>query len=359
MTAPIAAQGSCDESMCCTEKDANIDLGTGCRRMKLFDSRWDGYHGIGRFSVELFSRLNGFQRVQIRGKPTDPIDPWRLGYYLRRVNPVLYFSPGYNAPIGAVGKFALTVYDLNHLRVKENSSNLIRIYYARILRPAVRRADVVFTSSEFSKGEILEWSGINAHKLVTLKPGISESLSQNGAKFKSARPYFLYVGNHSSHKNLEGAFRGFALSKLHHSHYFLVTGLPSKKMRVLLNRLSILDDVKFLGRVTDSDLAALYRGATAAVLVSFYEGFGMPIIESMACGTPVLTSNVASMPEAAGGAAVLVNPYSVEEIADGMRKLACDDDLRRVLTKRGLEWSSRYCWDATARKVGHALEEMV
>lgn len=327
--------------------------------MKLFDSRWDGNHGIGRFSVELFRRLHCFQRVQISGRPSDPIDPWRLGHYLRRVKPQLYFSPGYNAPIGVACKCALTVHDLNHLRVKDNSSTLKRLYYTRIMRPALRRAEVIFTPSEFSKQEILEWAGIKADKLITLEPGISELLGPCGEKYVSLRPYFLYVGNHSSHKNLEGAFEGFALSKLYLSHDFIVTGLPSKRMRALLVTLNIIDKVRFVGVVNDMALAALYRGAIAVVLVSFYEGFGLPIIESMACGTPVLTSNLASMPEVAGGAGFLVNPYSVEEIADGMRKLAVDDDLRRELTKKGLKWSGRYRWDDTAKTVDGALAKIV
>jgi O-antigen biosynthesis alpha-1,2-mannosyltransferase len=323
--------------------------------VKLFDSRWDGGHGIGRFSVELFPRLTHFRKVELSGRPSDPMDPWRLGSYLRRVRPVLYFSPGYNAPVGGQCRFALTVYDLNHLHISENGSLLKRLYYSRILRPALHRAEVVFTLSDFSKRQILEWSGIKEEKMVKITPGISGHFLPSGDSYASARPYLLYVGSHAPHKNLHGALRAFASSGLAGSHDFVMTGEPPKEMRSLVARLGVEGRVRFLGRVPDPMLPPLYRGAAAVVFVSLYEGFGMPIIEAMACGVPVLTSNATSMPEAAGGAAVLVDPRDVEEIAHGMRKIVEDEALRHELRKKGLEWSARYRWEVAAKEVGDAL----
>ena len=272
---------------------------------------------------------------------------------------MLYFSPGYNVPMWGGCRFALTVYDLNHLFIREGSSALIRLYYARILRPALHRAGLIFTSSEFSRQQILEWSGVEDRKLVKIKPGISEAFVPTGDAFLSRRPYLLYVGSHAPHKNLGRTLKAFALSKLAVSHDFLVTGVPSNELQTLVEGLGVADSVRFLGRVPDSTLPPLYRGAVALVFVSLYEGFGMPIVEGMACGTPVLTSNAASMPEAAGGAALLVDPRNIDEIAHGMRKLSEDEGLREELLAKGLKWAARFTWDASAKEVGDALAEIV
>jgi glycosyltransferase involved in cell wall biosynthesis len=136
---------------------------------------------------------------------------------------------------------------------------------------------------------------------------------------------------------------------------FHITGEPCIELEQHAAALKLGDSVRFLGEVSDAQLAALYRGATALMLVSLYEGFGLPIIEAMACGAPVLTSTAASMPEVAGGAAALADPWNVEEIASQLRALAFDAALRIDLRERGLKRSSVYTWAATSQKVREAL----
>jgi glycosyltransferase involved in cell wall biosynthesis len=115
------------------------------------------------------------------------------------------------------------------------------------------------------------------------------------------------------------------------------------------------EQMAFVGSVSDEQLARLYRGAVGLVFVSFYEGFGLPIIEAMACGAPVLTSTVTATPEVAGDAAILVDPYDVEAIAHEMKRLADDSSLRRELRERGLERALLFSWEKTADKVRAAL----
>lgn len=325
--------------------------------MRLFDSRWEGAHGIGRFSTELLRRLDGFQRMEVGGRPTDPMDPWRLGRYLRKVRPEFYFSPGYNAPIRAPCRFAFTVHDLNHLVIGKNGSALKRLYYATIMRPALNSASVVFTVSEFSRQQIVEWSGISDDRLVVVRQGVADEFRAIGDVFERERPYLLYVGNHRPHKNLRRTFMGFAASGLAKDFDLVATGEPDNSLRSLLKSLKIEAAVQFLGRISDRVLASHYRGARGLVFVSLYEGFGLPIIESMACGTPVLTSNVASMPEVAGGAALLADPYNVDDIAEKMRAVALDEILRADLKVRGLAWASQYDWNRAATTVRDALSE--
>jgi glycosyltransferase involved in cell wall biosynthesis len=324
--------------------------------MKLFDARWTGAHGIGRFATELQHRMPQFSALKMKGRPTSPTDPFALSLHLRRARPALFFSPGYNPPVGNPCPFAFCVHDLNHLYVTENSSALKRAYYEYIVRPAIHRARILITGSEFSKSQICEWSRADTGRVVAVGYGVSDAFVSDGPRHsEAARPYFLCVGNHKVHKNLVRTVQAFASAYKRSDHMLLFSGTQSQTMQSEIARLGIADQVKFFGGIDDARLAELYRGATALVFVSLYEGFGLPIIESMACGTPVLTSTATAMPEVAGQAALLADPLDVQAIADGMRRLADDEQLRRSLRELGFHRSAAYTWQKTSWKVDQAL----
>lgn len=323
--------------------------------LRIFDNRWNGLHGIGRFSAELMKRLSGFQPIEIGGKPSSPIDPWRVGLYLRRIRPKFYFSPGYNVPNFGGCKFAFTLHDLNHIFINENGGLLKERYYSYVLRPALNQAEVVFTVSEFSKRQILEWSRVEPSKVVVVQPGISDEFSTVGRVYSASRPYFLFVGSCKAHKNLPRILAALKKSRLDEQFDFIATGKASKQIARTVSGLNI-SGVQFIGPTSDAELAALYRGACGLVFTSLYEGFGLPIIESMACGTPVLTSDAASMPEVSGGAAIVVNPYDIDAIAHGLVVLACDRARRADLRRLGLMWARQFSWEKTAAEVGAAID---
>jgi glycosyltransferase involved in cell wall biosynthesis len=316
-----------------------------------------GAHGIGRFARELFGRLDGFQRIGVSGRPSAPIDPWRLSAYLRRVRPRLFFSPGYNAPTAAPVPFAFTVHDLNHLHVPSNSNALKRLYYTICVRQGVRNARVVFTVSEFSRGEICSWAGVGSDRVVSVGNGVSSAFGASGTVWSRTgnRPYFLHVGNYKPHKNFERVLRAFAASRLGPDFGLVATGAPPASVMALVEHLGLNGRVQFIGDVLDPELASVYRGATCLICVSLYEGFGLPLVEAMACGTPVLASTAASLPEIAGDAALLVDPLDIEAIASALARLASDSDLREELRRRGCERAKRFSWELTARKVQAAL----
>jgi glycosyltransferase involved in cell wall biosynthesis len=327
--------------------------------MKVFDSRWEGQHGIGRFALEIGRRLSGFARISLSGSPSDAIDCVRLTRYLRSLKPQLYFSPGYNAPLGAPCPFVVTVHDLNHLAVRENSRFLKRFYYANVLKPALHRARIVLTVSNFSRECICRWSGLSDSRVWNVGNGVSQVfVPATSAPIAAVRRYFLYVGNHKPHKNFIRLLQAFARSRL--EDYSLVsTGTSTPALQQQIASLNLDGRVTFVGQISDEDLALLYQGATALVLVSLYEGFGLPLVEAMSCGTPVITSNVASMPEVAGDAGLQVSPYDIGAIADALIRLSNDRDLRQVLRARGLERARLYTWDATAASVDKALAACV
>lgn len=329
---------------------------TGLDSMYIFDTRWKGAHGIGRFATELHRRLEYFSEIGIGGRPSSPLDPLLLTRYLHSTTPRLFFSPGYNAPLGNPCPFVFCIHDLNHLFVKDNSSVLKRAYYASVMRPAAHKARWILTVSEFSRRSICEWAQIAETKVIDVGNGVSEAFRASGTHFTGiGRPYFLHVGCHKPHKNFERVLQAFAASGLRRDFMLVSTGEPGTHLRRKIATLGLEECVSFVGVMPEEQLAELYRGATALIFVSLYEGFGLPIVEAMACGTPVLTASVTSMPEVAGDAAILVSPYDVEAIRDALVNLARDDQLRESLRARGLDRVKRYTWSSTAEKTRSVL----
>jgi len=322
----------------------------------LFDTRWFGDHGIGRFAREVYSRLSGFSDASLPGLPWQSSDVLRTSWNLRRRKPAFYFTPGYNAPLGQPCPFALTVHDLNHIGTPGQSTPLKRLYYGAILKPAIHEAAVVLTVSEYSRQAIVSWSGVDERKVVNVSNGVSPAFCREGpAHAAMDKPYLLGIASPKQHKNQEGLLRGYAKSRIRRAVDLLMLGTRNEAAERTLATLGIQESVRFIGHLSDEGFAAAYRGALGFLLVSHYEGFGLPIVEAMACGAPVITSSVASMPEVAGGAALLVDPGSVEEISDAIERLCDSTQLRNDLRERGWKRAAQFSWDETGCRVSAAL----
>lgn len=289
--------------------------------------------------------------IDVPGTPLDFWDPLRLRYYLLRCKPTHFFSPGFNAPLGRPCSFSLTLHDLIHLEVREERSSLKRGYYQYIVKPAVLNADVVFTVSEYSRQRIAEWSGMALARIVRVGNGVDHGFFKpQGPVWPHVRPYLLYVGNQKPHKNVEGLVQAFALSGLSAEFDLFLTGGLSHAVAASLARLGMLERVRSLGLVPERDLPSLYRGAHAVIMPSLYEGFGLPVIEAMACGTPVLSSNRTSLPEVGGDAARYFDPQDQESFVEGLRSLR-DAGLLSDLRARGLRRAGLFDWDRVAGRV--------
>lgn len=322
----------------------------------LYDARWIGNHGIGRFAGELQKLLPGLIPFQAGRRPFHPLDPALLGAALWRLKPKLFFSPGYNPPLGWPGAFVFTLHDLNHLRVSENSSPLKRAYYQYIIKPACHRAQCVLTVSEFSKQEIVAWAKVKEDRIINVGNGVAPAFSPAGQKYDPGYPYLLYVGSRKMHKNLLRLLKAYSISGVRKDIRLLLSGQPDQQLSGEIDRLGLAGDVVFKDLSADGPLSDAYRGAVGFVFPSLYEGFGLPPLEAMACGVPVLTSNVCSLPGVMGDAAILVDPLDVQEIADGIRRLVQDSSLRAELREKGLVRARIFSWEETARKTWRALE---
>jgi glycosyltransferase involved in cell wall biosynthesis len=315
------------------------------------DQRWTGNHGIGRFARHVLAGLD-YRPVSLTSHPAAPLDAWRLARALGSLNRGdVFFSPGYNSPLFCPSPFVFTIHDLSHMYCPENSNPLIRLYYATIMKRACQRALSILTVSEFTRMQIVEWSGISAEKVFNVGCGVDPVYQPGENSYGVQFPYLLCVSNRKRHKNEFRVVEAFARAGLPTGMHLVFTGGPTAELTDCIRHFHITQRVYFAGVVPETKLPSLYRGAEALVFPSLYEGFGLPVLEAMACGTPVVTANVTAMPEVAGGAALLVDPTSVEQISRAMEQIVSDTTLRQQLRRKGLTRSAEFSWARTVAKV--------
>jgi glycosyltransferase involved in cell wall biosynthesis len=268
------------------------------------------------------------------------------------------------------GKAIVTVHDMTIHRFPETVRAKTKYMLHSSLKKSLKRADAVMTISEFSKSELLQFYDYPPEKIQVIHCGVDpelyndrvseEAVINAKAKYGIAGEYQLYLGTLEPRKNIERLVEAYARRKANVPRLVLAGGRGwlyegiFEKVRAL----NLENAVIFTGYVDDGDKAALYSGAEFFVFPSLYEGFGMPPLEAMACGTPVLTSNAASLPEVCGDCAVYIDPYSTEDIADAMEKLSGDAELRKRLSAQGLEQAQKFSWDDSAGKLFNVYQGM-
>lgn len=328
----------------------------------LVDGRWEGAHGIGRFALEVLSRLqrSGAALEKIDSFPLlHPLEPIWLSWNIARHTPDVYFSPGFNPPLQSKVPFVFTVHDLIHLRFTEDYGWKQCAYYRAVVKPALERASAVLTVSEFSKGEILSWARVPESKVRVVGAGVGGEFRPEVEPLLLPYAYFLYVGNHKAHKNVPRLLQSFARASLDPEVRLIFSGPADTKTLALVSKLRLDERVVFFGPISEEDLPRVYRGAVALVFPSLFEGFGLPPLEAMACGTPVIASNTSSIPEVIGDAGIMVDPYDLEALANAMERTFYDEDLRLDMSARGLARARLFSWQHTAGKILAILREVV
>ncbi|AZI43776.1 glycosyltransferase family 1 protein [Deinococcus psychrotolerans] len=268
----------------------------------------------------------------------------------------IFFSPGYTPPVSWRGPMVFTIHDLIHIDVQEESSLFKTLYYNAVVRPSMSRAQRVLTVSEYSRQRLLEWSGVSPEQVVVVGNGVDATFSPEGAVHRPGYPYILYVRNTKPHKNVAELLRAFALMNMSDVR-LLLSGVADDDTRHEALRLGILERIVFTGRIPEADLPAYYRGAAVVTMPSLYEGFGLPPLEGMACGVPVVVSDSTSLPEVVGDAGLLIDPRSAESVADGLTRALSDTALRQQMRERGLERAKLFKWDDVADRVRRVLGE--
>ncbi|EPS9201479.1 glycosyltransferase family 4 protein [Klebsiella pneumoniae] len=312
------------------------------------DERWYNLGGIGTFANSI-NAINNYDELRLNGSPVSPIDCIRLSWRLLKIKDGVVFLPGYIPPLFSTVPYVFTIHDLNHLDRKENSTLFKRFFYNLIIKNGCKKAKYIFTVSEFSKERIVEWAKISPDKVINVGNGVSEEFTSRGEKMFFDFPYILCVSNRKGHKNELGTLKAFSKSSIDSSVKLVFTGEPDSVILRNIRELSLENRVLFTGRVKSQDLPKLYRSASALIFVSFYEGFGLPVIEAQASGVPVITSGSTALREIAGDGAVIVNPFDIDEISDGINRVLNGSDIFiNELIQKGHKNCERYSWRKTA-----------
>jgi len=297
----------------------------------------------------------------------------RIPLAIKREGITLYHAPHYVLPPLVRCRSVVTIHDCIHLMFPQYLPNRLALRYARTaISMAARRATRVLTVSESSKRDILRFVDTQSDKIAVIynaydeRFGVEpreEDVVRVRERYQLHDEFVLYAGNVKPHKNLERLIVAFDLVRkrgLDHLKLVLIGDDISRyaALRRAVHRHQLHKHVRFLGYLPEETLAVMYRLAGLFVFPSLYEGFGLPPLEAMASGTPVVTSNVSSLPEVAGDAAILVDPHSPHAIADGIHRLLTDEELRRDLRLKGLARARQFSWEEAVRRVRAIYQEV-
>ena len=297
----------------------------------------------------------------------------RIPLVLRREGVTLFHAPHYVLPPLIRCRSVVTIHDCIHLMFPQYLPNRFAFDYARAsIRLAARRATRILTVSESSKRDILKYVDARPDKIDVIYNAYDERFAIDPAeedvvrvreRYQLQDEFVLYAGNVKPHKNLERLIEAFHIVRkrgLDQLKLVLIGDDISKytALRRAVHRHQLHKYVRFLGYLPEETLAVMYRLAGVFVFPSLYEGFGLPPLEAMASGTPVVTSNVSSLPEVAGDAAMLVDPYDPTAIADGIYRVLTDEQLRKNLRHRGVARAGMFSWEQSVRRVRKIYDQV-
>ncbi|RME48290.1 MAG: glycosyltransferase family 1 protein [Chloroflexi bacterium] len=299
----------------------------------------------------------------------------------------VFHSPDFVLPPVRRARTVLTVHDLSFLTRPETSDPGLRAYLTRAVPRAVAQADHILADSRSTKEDLVTCLGASPEQITVVYPGVDPRfrpledetvIADVCTRYELRRPFILAVGTLQPRKNYpalieavvrlgEGCaevFDALSMSQAGSrpaSPSLVIAGSRGwldQEIFETVERLGAGDRVRFLGFVRDEDLPALYNAAAILAMPSLYEGFGLPVLEAMACGTPVVTSNVSSLPEVAGDAALLVSPRDVAGLSDALCRLLTDWDLQARLRQRGLAQAQKFTWQKAAEAVLGVYERL-
>jgi glycosyltransferase involved in cell wall biosynthesis len=277
----------------------------------------------------------------------------------------LFWSPHYNIPMLYKGRLLVTIHDVAHLAVPSSLGAWHKKAYAQLLFWQVRyKATAILTVSQFSKEEISRYIPSNNQSITVTHNGIDEAWFEvPKLQRPHERPYIIFVGNVKPHKNVQGLLEAFSLIKDKIPHNLVIVG---KREGFISGDEGVAKQAEFLGQrviftgyVTDDVLKQYIAHAEALVLPSFYEGFGLPPLEAMACGCPVIVSNAASLPEVCGDAALYCDPHDPKDIAEKIKQLVENPSLQESLRQKGLEQAKRFTWEKCARETLAVIQKVL
>ena len=296
----------------------------------------------------------------------------KLPQILKKINPDLVHFPHFNVPIFYNGKFVVTIHDLTHqyYDMKQATTHSSFIYavkqlgYKKVFKNAIFKSEKILVPSNYVKGLLIkEWKVPESKIVVTYEAvddkifaiaNILSSDSQENSlnRYRIKPPYIFYIGNAHPHKNVNGLIKSFLKlkEKKELKNLKLVLAGHDEYFWPRIKNEYNQKDIIYTGRISDLELVALYKNAWAFVMPSFEEGFGIPLLEAMACGTPVVSSNVASLPEIGGDAVIYFDPKNIDDMAEKISQVLGSEKLRKELIVKGQKRCQEFSWQKLAKQ---------
>jgi len=320
--------------------------------------------GVQRYAAEIVSRLSSRVSVVSPQRAVGGVrgHSWEQFYLPRSVQGSLLWSPCNTGPLHH-RRQVVTVHDCAFHDCPDAFSKPFRLWYEWLLPRLTQRVAKVITVSEFSRNRIVDLLGIPLEKVAVVPNAVSPSFCRTDntaidamrGRLGLPKKYVLSLGSIEPRKNLNRLLQAWKLvSERLNGYVLVVAGGRSAMFREALS--SVPKNVLFPGYVHDRDLPALYSGASCFVYPSVYEGFGLPVLEAMACGTPVVCSNNTSLPEVSGDAALSIDPFDVEAIGRAMVEILLNQELQKSLSVKVIHQASQFSWDRSSDQIWDILQ---
>jgi glycosyltransferase involved in cell wall biosynthesis len=290
--------------------------------------------------------------------------------HLKKHKADLFLSPDGYLPLSTQVPSIPVIHDINFMHNANGMPFLYKKYYQYYFPKFAQKAMRIATVSEYSKKDISKTFSVDEEKIDVVYNGVNiqynpvsgQQAEATRAKYAQGKPYFLFIGAFNQRKNICNMFLAFDLFKKKNNseHKFILVGEKmwwTNEMEKTYNNLIYKNDIIFTGRLNETELKYLIPSAFAMLYVSFFEGFGIPVLEAMQCDVPVIASEVTSIPEVSGEAALYVNPHSTESISDAMTTLYKNPSLRQSLIEKGQIQRRKFSWDITSKKLWECIKK--
>jgi len=321
--------------------------------------------GVDKYSQEIAKRLD-VKKVESR-RYLSLIEAYQLLQLIRSQDDIVHL-PNQNFARYALfikNPFIVTVHDLIRCCFSFSKETITEKILLKLDVRCIKQASHIIAVSQYTKNDLIKYLKMPEDKIKVIYNGIDHSIFKPYNTKVRDKPYILYVGSERPRKNLDGLIEAFAILGKDFPELELVkigTSGRSEEYRYdtmkKLDNLGITQNVIFIGHIPELDLAYYYSSALLLAYPSLYEGFGLPPVEAMACGCPVVTSDNSSLPEIMGDAGIMVNPYDTDSLAQAMREVLTDSKLRNDMVSKGLKQVKKFSWDRAAIETQEVYEKV-
>lgn len=319
--------------------------------------------------IGTFGRRDNVREVAVRAPSKLWWDQVSVPRLAKRESLDILYNPKLSVPLWTKSKTVLVMHGAEQFEIPQTFQWWDRLYFSVANKMYCKKASAIISMTHIGAGDIVRHMNADPAKITVIHEAYNkecrvltaEDTARVKEKYQLPDRYVLFVGGFNPRKNIGNLLRAYSLVKNSFSHDLVIVGFKRWKYAQdfeLIDQLGLQDRVHRLGYVSDSDLVAIYNLADLFVFPSLYEGFGIPVLEAMACGCPVVSTTTGCTPEVAGDAAVLVNPYDHKEIAEAIGRVLSDDAIRRTLISKGLERIGNFGWSKCAEETLRLFESV-